>query len=161
MSRDREVLLRELGDRVRATQRATDLVDEAAAALMGVNRTDGRLLDVLHQHGALSAGALAAESGLTTGAITAAIDRLERAGYARRVRDVADRRRVLVELTEDARRKIWELFGPLAATADKLDQYSESDLELLVAFHALSEEIQQQHAAWLRRRLSDQQSGAA
>ena len=42
---------------------------------------------------------LAAEAGLTTGAVTAVIDRLERAGYARRVRDDEDRRRVKVEVT--------------------------------------------------------------
>ena len=82
ISPTRERLLRELGDAVRANQRATDLVDEAAAELMGINRTDAKFLDLLDQHGQMSAGDLARECRLTTGAVTAAIDRLERAGYA-------------------------------------------------------------------------------
>ncbi len=59
----------------------------------------------------LSAGQLAAEAGLTSGAITAAIDRMERAGYVRRVADPEDRRRVLVEPTEKAYAVAGELMG--------------------------------------------------
>ena len=151
----RERLLRELGDAVRANQRATDLVDEAAAELMGINRTDAKFLDLLDQHGQMSAGDLARECRLTTGAVTAAIDRLERAGYAQRVHDPADRRRVLVRPTERTRRLSWEMFGPMAdAARDLVDGYSDDQLALLVEFHRLGRELQERQAAMIRERIA-------
>jgi DNA-binding MarR family transcriptional regulator len=136
---------------VRANQRATDAVDEAAAQLLGLNRTDGRCLDILDQHGQMSAGELARQSGLTTGAITAVIDRLERIGYVQRVADPSDRRRVLVGPTQQAREDSWELFGPLAeAVRPMLSGYSDEDLRLLIDFQRLSRELQERHPEWIR-----------
>ncbi len=155
MSRDRDELLRTLGDEVRASQRATDKVDELLADLLGINRSDGRCLDILDQHGRMSAGELAVESGLSTGAITAVIDRLERAGYAQRVADAADRRRVLVELTPKTKALAWELMAaPMQrASAPLMDLYSEEQLELLLDFTRRGREIGERHADWLRQRL--------
>src|SRR5579862_8285253 len=99
---DRAPLYAELSNEVRASQRATDVVDELVCQLIGINRTDARCMDILDQHGSMSAGDLAEASRLTTGAITAVIDRLERAGLAQRVPDPSDRRRVLVEVTPKA-----------------------------------------------------------
>src|SRR5208283_5596799 len=96
-------------------QRASAAVNDAANQLLGINATDGRCLDILAQHGSLTAGELAREARLTTGGLTAVIDRLERAGYAKRIADPGDRRRVLVQITDRARELSWELFGPLAA----------------------------------------------
>ena len=67
------------------------MLDEAAAEYMGINHTDGRAIDVIDQHGRITAGELARELRLSTGAVTTLVDRLERAGFARRVRDDADR----------------------------------------------------------------------
>src|SRR5580704_19392550 len=108
-SPERLQLYAELGDEVRASQRSTDVVDDLICQLLGVNRTDARCLDVLDERGSMSAGDLAEASRLTTGAITAVIDRLDRAGLARRVPDPADRRRVLVELTPKAYETAMEL----------------------------------------------------
>jgi DNA-binding MarR family transcriptional regulator len=147
----REDLLQALGHAVRANQRATDAVDEAAAQLLGLNRTDGRCLDILEQHGQMTAGELARQSGLSTGAITAVIDRLERSRYVHRVADPSDRRRVLVGPTEKAREVSWELFGPLAdAVRPMLSGYSNADLQLLIDFQRLSRELQERHAEWIR-----------
>src|SRR5437588_12819722 len=110
---DRTVLMSQLLDEVRGGQRATDMVDDAACRLMGINRSDGRCLDILEQRGRISAGGLAHEARLTSGAITAVIDRLQRAGYARRVTDPGDRRRVLVEPTAKALALSEELMGPM------------------------------------------------
>lgn len=107
----------EVGLEVRRHQNAQDAFDDAACAFLGINRTDGRCLDIVDQHGQLTAGALARESGLSTGAVTTLLDRLERAGYVRRVRDTGDRRRVLVELTDRARARAWEVWGPMAEEA--------------------------------------------
>ncbi len=151
---ERQQLLEQLGDEVRANQRATAIVDEVAQELMGVNATDGRCLDLLEHRGQMSAGELARASGLTTGAITAVIDRLERAGYALRIADPADRRRVLIEPTAKAREAAWELFAPLVEIVEPLmRKYSDEDLRLLIEFNRLGREVQQRHAALLRERL--------
>lgn len=144
--------MRLLGEEIRAGQRATDAVDEAVTELLGVNRTDSRCLDILEQHGRMTAGHLATLSGLSTGAVTAVVDRLERAGYAQRVPDPSDRRRVLVELTERAQTLIWELMGrPLREAARPvMEAYSDAELELLLEFHRQGREFQERHAQWLR-----------
>jgi len=160
ISDERAQLYAELGGEVRANQRATDVVDDLVCALLGINRTDARCLDVLEQDGRMSAGDLAQASRLTTGAITAVIDRLERAGYARRVPDPSDRRRVMVEATPKAFETANELmaepmrrlYSPLAA------RYSEDELRLLIAFTREGREIQERHAEWLRTQVAERQS---
>jgi len=68
------------------------------AERLGLSGTEYRTLELVAQSsGPLTAGRIATLTGLTTGAITGVVDRLERAGFARRVRDTGDRRRVLVE----------------------------------------------------------------
>jgi DNA-binding MarR family transcriptional regulator len=147
--------MRCLGEEIRSGQRATDKVDELVAELLGVNRTDSRCLDILEQHGLLTAGQLATSSGLSTGAVTAVVDRLERAGYARRIPDPSDRRRVLVDLTDRARELIWELMGRPMREAGRplVDRYSDAELELLIEFQRRGREMQERHAEWLRERL--------
>lgn len=156
-SPERERLYEELGDEVRANQRATDVVDELVCQLLGINRTDARCLDILDQHGSMSAGDLAEASRLTTGAITAVIDRLERAGYARRVPDPSDRRRVLIQLTPKAYEASTELMvEPLAELARPMaSAYSEEQLRLFIEFTRQGREMQERHAEWLRDRLRD------
>lgn len=75
---------------------ATVMFQQAVASQLGLNATDHRCLDVLAAAGAVSAGRLAQLTGLSTGAITGIIDRLERAGFARRQSDPEDRRRIIV-----------------------------------------------------------------
>jgi DNA-binding MarR family transcriptional regulator len=72
------------------------LFHQAVAERMGLNATDFKCLDVLAQAGPLTAGRLAEVLGLTGGAITGVIDRLEAAGFAQRERDSGDRRRVII-----------------------------------------------------------------
>lgn len=112
-SREKQVDLQNLRfkEAIRANQTATDVFDEALAAFLGINRTDGRCLDIIDRVGRISAGQLANESGLTTGAVTAVIDRLESAGYARRTRDTLDRRKVWIEVTEETRTINARVFG--------------------------------------------------
>jgi DNA-binding MarR family transcriptional regulator len=155
----REALMWELANEVRASQRATDEVDEIGTRFLEINRTDAKCVDILDQHGSMSAGDLARESRLTTGAITAVLDRLERAGIARRVADPSDRRRVLVELTEKARAEIEELMaGPMRESAERfLERYSDEQLKLIIDFTRLSREVQQQHADWLREKLAERE----
>ena len=68
----------------------------------------------------MTAGELARESGLSTGAVTAVIDRLEKAGWVRRLPDPSDRRRVLVEVTPEMQEKSWEIYRPLKERGDAM-----------------------------------------
>ena len=136
MSRDsKDKLIAEVADEVRRHQTAQDAFDDVAAAFMGINRTDLRCMDIVDRAGQVTAGALARESGLSSGAVTTVIDRLEAAGYVRRVRDETDRRRVLVELTDEARRRAWEVWGPIAEEAGRLfAAYDEEQLRFILDF---------------------------
>jgi DNA-binding MarR family transcriptional regulator len=136
-NRSKAELMAEINARVRAMQLATDLFDDASAALLGVNRTDHRALDILDQAGPMTAGRLAERSHLSPAAMTTAIDRLERKGYARRFPDPDDRRRVLVEVTPLARRSGMKIYGPLAeAGAKLLRRYTAAELEAVARFLA-------------------------
>jgi DNA-binding MarR family transcriptional regulator len=133
---------------VRRSQSATDRFDQAVADALGLNRTDMRCLDTIEREGPVSAGRLADATGLTSGAITTVLDRLERAGYARRVHDPSDRRRVLVELTAQARERTYPFYASHVALSERLFQrYTQEQLELLLEFVRAGREFNEQHAA--------------
>ena len=147
----KQQLMEELVLALRASQSAVDEMDEAAAKALGINRTDGRCLDIIDREGPLTAGKLAERSGLTTAAVTAVLDRLEKAGYARRVADPADRRRVMVELTPLMRQRAGEIWGPLGEMGrETVEKYTTKELELLRDFSRFTQEINERRAAELR-----------
>src|SRR5205807_294940 len=112
--------------------------------------TDLRCLDLLFD-GPVTAGELAAGIGLSTAATTSLIDRLESRQLVQRVRDASDRRKVLVEMTDQARRVAGEFYGPLAAEgAALLARYEPSELQLLHEFLVASKELTDRHRARLR-----------
>jgi DNA-binding MarR family transcriptional regulator len=109
-----------------------DAVGHAAAPLIGINQTDLICLSVLLQRGSITAGQLSSVVGLTTGATTTVIDRLERAGYVRRTNDPADRRKVLLEASPDAAIHAFALFdGLMESLAGLVGRYSEDQLAML------------------------------
>jgi len=111
------------------------LYSQAVATHLGVNSTDLECLDHVVQRGSLTAGELAQLTGLTTGAITGVIDRLEGAGYARRARVVGDRRKVSVEVVPSALARITPLYEPMRRAALRaLARYRADELELLLDF---------------------------
>ena len=131
----RETLVWKIADLVRAYQREVDQLDDAACAYLGINRTDARCLDTIHQLGPLSPSALAREAGLPASSMTTVLDRLERRGFARRMRDKSDRRRVLVEMTAHGRKRTMKVYGPLATdTRRRFAPYDERQLEFLRDF---------------------------
>jgi DNA-binding MarR family transcriptional regulator len=85
----------------RESSRLSVMFRHAAAARLGLTVTDMECLDFLMDTGAATAGQLAEQTNLTTGAITSMIRRLERAGYVTAERDPADRRRVIVTLAQE------------------------------------------------------------
>jgi DNA-binding MarR family transcriptional regulator len=110
------------------------LFSQAVAQRLGIASSDLECLDLVVLRGSATAGELAEASGLTTGAITGVIDRLEKAGYARREADARDRRKVVVRATPGVGR-IEPLFVPMAhALSDVLDRYSDAQLAFLLDF---------------------------
>jgi DNA-binding MarR family transcriptional regulator len=139
------------GAAVRAYQTAVDNFDQAIADHIGINRTDERCIDLIDQAGGMTAGELARAAGLTTGAVTAVVDRLEAAGFARRVPDSADRRRVRIEVTE----KVWEVNGPLIGplleeSQPILDDLTDVEIERFTEFLRRVIELQQRHTERVR-----------
>ncbi len=123
-----------LEDEVRRGLRAfitrTVVHNHQVAEHTGLNLTDLQCLGLLQLHGPMTAGALARSTGLTTSAITAVIDRLERSGYASREHDATDRRRVIVKLNQ---KQVEDKIVPLytSKAADKARVYARfSDAEL-------------------------------
>ncbi|MGA4507444.1 MarR family transcriptional regulator [Propionibacteriaceae bacterium G1746] len=94
------------------------LLQDGIARSAGLNGVDLQVVGVLMAEGPATPGVLAARSGLSSGgAITALIDRLERAGYVTRRRDEADRRRVLVDaVPEKVHAEVGPIYGRLAET---------------------------------------------
>lgn len=134
-------------------QNAGSLVDEAAAEQMGINRTDQRCLGLLWDHGSMGAGQLAAAIELSPGAMTAALDRLERLGYIRRARSSTDRRSVIIEITPTARQLIADFYGPIGQEGvAQLERYSDAELSFLRDFLRQGRELQMRHAARIRSR---------
>ncbi len=130
---------RELTGQVVASLRALsteiDRLDHVAAGRYGLNRTDMRALDIVGRAGPLAPSDLAQLIGFTTGGVTTVIDRLERAGYARRQPDPADRRRQIVAITEATTSRDQEVFGSLIRqTAELLSAYTDEQLRLIDNF---------------------------
>jgi DNA-binding MarR family transcriptional regulator len=146
-------VIEELLAEVRASQAATDAVDRAAAEKLGINRTDASVFDVIDQapDGRMTAGELAEKLGMSSAAVTTVVDRLERKGYARRVRDDVDRRRVFVELDPGAREMGRRLYAPLAKAGMKIiERYSTEELAMMRDFMRAARELSEEHARRLR-----------
>jgi DNA-binding MarR family transcriptional regulator len=121
MSRETKAeLIRELMHLARAHEAANDAFDEVAAQKLGLNRTAVRCMGIIDNEGPMTAGRLARLSGLTSAAVTAILDRLENAGYARRTRDEKDRRQVIVELTPLVEQRAGPIWAPLGQQAEEL-----------------------------------------
>jgi DNA-binding MarR family transcriptional regulator len=132
-SEQRGALIDELLAAGRELGAVTVLFHNAIAARMGLSATDHKYLELLVQEGPMTAGRLAERTQLTTGAVTGMIDRLERHGLVRRVRDPHDRRKVIVEPNlEAAQRMIAPHFAPLTAEIEAIhEQYSDAELRVI------------------------------
>ena len=130
-----------------------DAFDNLAAQRLGVNETDLHCLNIIQNAGGVTAGQLAKESGLTTGAVTGVIDRLERIGFARRVADPDDRRRVKLEVTPKFYSRAEKIWGPVAEDWSKAlgRQFSTEELNLIISFLRRTNEITETHLERLRR----------
>jgi DNA-binding MarR family transcriptional regulator len=101
--------------------------NESVAKKFKLSRTDMRCLELIGRHGPLTAGRLAEESGLTTGAVTFILDRLEEAGMVTRRRDTEDRRRVWVEINPSAQELLQQMQQPVAEQMREVTQRFKAD----------------------------------
>jgi DNA-binding MarR family transcriptional regulator len=148
----KQQLIAELGEQFRTSGIQDIAFDDATAERLGINRTDLNCIDIIERHGGITAGELAAVAGLTTGAVTAVIDRLERAGYARRVRDDEDRRRIKVEVTPKLEQLAGALYGPMMEEWEAMmNRATTEQLRLMVDFMREANEVKPRHIERLRR----------
>jgi DNA-binding MarR family transcriptional regulator len=155
-SDNRDAALATLSREVRGWQVDQEMFDAAVAELAGLNRTDWRCLDILFTRGSMTAGQLATAAHLTTGAVTAVLDHLESAGYVRRVRDTADRRRVIVETTPEIERRSQPVFGPLLEDdRHLLSDFDAAQLELIADFIQRQRGLLGRHTARVHEMLGE------
>jgi DNA-binding MarR family transcriptional regulator len=131
-------LIEELNQSIQRSGTLTVLHTNAVANKIGLSATEFESMDLISRHQPMSAGNLAFKCGLTTGAITGVVDRLERVGFVRRVRDPGDRRRVLLEPIEDREksRKVCDLYQPMQEMfEDIMKTCTPEEIEFLIKIH--------------------------
>jgi DNA-binding MarR family transcriptional regulator len=151
--KQKQDLIGELISEFRVAGNQDSAFDNLAADRLGLNRTDLHCINIIENSGGLTAGQLAKEAGLTTGAVTGVIDRLERAGYARRVADPSDRRRVKLEVTPKFYARADKIWGPMASdwTSRLGARFTAEELELAIEFLRTTNELSSEHLERLRR----------
>jgi predicted transcriptional regulator len=151
-SETRSELIAAMPQEFRHLSTATILFHQAIADRLGMHLTDHKCGDILVQTGPITAGELAERTGLTTGAITGVIDRLEKAGFVRRAKDADDRRRVIIEpLPERIKGQMVPLFQSIGrAIADMCARYNTPELAAIRDFIAGFNQLAYEEARKLR-----------
>lgn len=136
------------------------LHNHAVAAYAGLHETDQECLDLLDWTGPVTAGEIGVHLGLSSGAVTGLLDRLEAARWVRRERDPEDRRRVIVHLSHERGAELWPLYQPLAeaieAYRDGLDQQT---LQIVVEFLEFANQTMADATSHARRLREEKGSG--
>ena len=140
----RRELLNRLWDLGRIMSTQTVFLHQAIAQSAGLNATDTKCIDLILRgpQGAVTAGWLSDRTGLTTGAITHILDRLERRKFVERTRDTRDRRKVFVRVRPESLAPLvpkYEAIGK--AYMSLVEQYSNKDLRLICDYMERTSEI--------------------
>ena len=145
-------MAQELNETLRRVASQLVLLSDTVAHCVGLHPTDLQCLDLLRLAGPTTASTLASRVGLTTGAMTAVIDRLERAGLVRRERVREDRRRVLVHVVEARVKPIVRLYQPLGRRVAAVDAgFSNDQLGIILAYLSGILEACAEHVSSLQR----------
>ncbi len=139
MDRDAAATRQEIALLLRRLNVELDAVGQRFAELHGLNRTDVRalvaIMDAARRGEALTAGRLGEAVDLRSASVTALVDRLEKVGHVRRVRDPEDRRRVGLEMSDSAMAAGAEYFGGLARDLSAaMEDYTEEELAVVRRF---------------------------
>jgi DNA-binding MarR family transcriptional regulator len=131
----RAALLQELEHAVRRSSAQGVIFGQTVAGRAGISGSDLDCLDFLILEGRVTAGRLAEVTGLTTGAITGVVDRLEKAGLVHRERDANDRRKVFIATVPENVARIGRFYESMQRAMLKVwDTYSDAELRLLLRF---------------------------
>ena len=129
----------------------TVLFHRVVGQILGVNVTDMKCLDMMALQGSATPSQLAAHTGLSSGATTAMVDRLERAGLIERQPHPRDRRGTILVLTKEAMRRLPLLFASLGNAMETLvSSYSRRDLAVLNDFFTRADRLWRQERAKLQ-----------
>jgi len=139
-----------VGRLARRHSTAVVLFHHAVAERLGLGPTDHKCLDLLRDRGAMAGADLAAITGLTSGAITGVVARLERAGYLRREQDPQDGRKQILRVALK-QSPIHEVIGPLRRdVAEVLQGFDAHQLTAIAEFLTRTTDLIYRHAALLR-----------
>lgn len=149
--RQRELAKEIVGRLIRRYSTAAVLFHHAVAERLGLGPTDHKCLDLLRERGPMIGRELAAITGLTSGAITGVVARLERAGYLRRDADPHDQRKQILTPLAERVRDLDTVFGPIRDDAiELLEGFDTHQLKAIAAFLTRSTDFAYRHAALLR-----------
>ena len=143
----RRDLLNQIADLGRRISTQTVFLHQAIAQTVGLNATDTKCIDLIlsHSERTMTAGELSDKTGLTTGAITHILDRLERRRFIKRVRDKQDRRKVLVRVRAESLEPLVPKYEEVGKAYMALaEEYSDDELAVICDYmdraSAISEE---------------------
>lgn len=135
MLSDKELLSKQLIAELHRYGMRMSIFQRNMAQKIGVVHTDLKTANILHETGPITAGELSKITGLSTGSVTALIDRLEKEGYVRRERDESDRRRVIIIPVPDRQREFMSQYKSLGMKIQSLgNRYEKQELELILRF---------------------------
>lgn len=148
----RDQLIEQINDQGREMSSATIFFHHAVAEKVGLSGTDHKYLDLLHREGSMTAGELANRTGLTTGAVTGVVNRLEKAGLATRKRSDEDRRKVMIELNrEAAMQQIAPIFSSMVEELQSVyEEFDEKELKTILAYLENATVFFEKHARSLK-----------
>lgn len=133
----KKILLEELKE----NSKCAIMLHQTIADTLNLNITDHKCLDFINRSEGVTAGQIAEFAGLTGGAVTALIDRLEKGGYIIRDKDPNDRRKVIIRSTAGsddmnaASLHLKETFSSLDKAVDELlSTYDENELSIILSF---------------------------
>ncbi|MGM0889286.1 MAG: MarR family winged helix-turn-helix transcriptional regulator [Bacillota bacterium] len=138
MSSDNRVnsaLLEGLTHRLQRYGMRSVLFQQNMAQKIGVSHTDLKSAEILNETGPITAGELSKITGLSTGSVTALINRLEKSGYVKRERDQLDGRKVMIMPIPERQEQIKSHYQSLSmATKELCSAYNEQELMLINQF---------------------------
>jgi DNA-binding MarR family transcriptional regulator len=153
-------LVAHVGQCVRKMGAQSVVTSQIVASRFGLHTTDLKVLDLIFLRREASAGELAVATGLTTGSMTALIDRLEKVGYVKRHRHATDRRKVMVRICHDAIEPIKAVYAPIEVEMFKLwSTFTTGELEVIADFVSRSTALAVECAEKIRRAASPPVSG--
>jgi len=151
-NRSRKALLHKLWNLGRAVSTQTVFLHQAIAQAFGLNATDTKCLDLILTHPGVpvTAGWLAGMSGLTSGAVTHILDRLEKRKLIERVRDLDDRRKIFVRVREENLAPLLPRYEAVGkAFMELAGQFGEEELQVICNYLERSLEVSRKELAKL------------